>query len=403
MNVPKNFNWRNYLDLNPDLKLAGLKTQRQAEYHYFHYGRKLGYKYQKISQEDSLSDLSKSESLILMDDLNLLEGVLEEYNEVKYPFEIIFGFTNNSAEKLEKLLIYQNKHRFLHCFGFKNELVNKLDILKKLCLYEKIILYPEKEIIIKKSLATFDIDLESFESLRKVKLGILTASWKRKPLTLRYCSHWDYLIDFFSKHITITSVVVDSESTNKDVIKNSKSVYLNYANDPLSNKFNYGMNHFRNLSIDYVMVMGSDNFVDEILMFEFLKIMRNGYDLIGVLNSFIYEVKTGTLFNYLGYPKKSHRFKETIGAGRILSKKLLNALNFHPWKPGLSKGLDGSMWHKLSFLKYKEYKIDLKPINGLMLGVKTNVFITDLKKMENKVKVDKKLVLKIKSLKGICY
>jgi hypothetical protein len=38
-----------------------------------------------------------------------------------------------------------------------------------------------------------------------------------------------------------------------------------------------------------------------------------------------------------------------------------------------------------------------------MLGVKTNVFITDLEKIENKVKVDKKLVLKIKSLKGICY
>jgi hypothetical protein len=104
------------------------------------------------------------------------------------------------------------------------------------------------------------------------------------------------------------------------------------------------------------------------------------------------------MYRYLGYPKDNPRYNETLGAGRVLSKRLLENLNYNPWKDGLSKGLDGSMWEKLSHYNFFEYKINTVQINGLMLGIKTNTFITDINKMKNKIKTDKSILDRVSCL-----
>lgn len=401
MKVPSDFDWRSYLELNSDLRAAGLKNERQAKYHYFHYGSKKNYQYKKTKNKKSnLIDVSLGESLIVYNDFDLLKNLIIEYSNIQTPFEIIFGFKESSFNYVEDLIKLQNENSFLHCYGFLDNVDDYELILKYLCLYNTIILYPEKQKIDKLIINEINFDLKSFYSLKKINLGILSASWKRKKLTSRYCEHIIFLKKLFSNHINLTSAVVDSDQINKESIKKFNSVYLNYLNQPLSDKFNFGMNYFKNLPIDYVMILGSDNFIDEILMIEYIKIMRNNYDLIGVLNSYVYDIKTGHMYNFLGYPKTSHRYQETLGAGRILSKTILDSLKFMPWKNGISKGLDGSMWEKLSKLEFKEYKINVKSINGLMLGVKTDTFITDLNKMKNKVKVQNTILDRIKCLQN---
>jgi hypothetical protein len=60
--VPKDFNWKSYLSLNPSLKKAGLKNERQASYHYFHYGQKQNRKYKNDQikiQPMSVEELNK--------------------------------------------------------------------------------------------------------------------------------------------------------------------------------------------------------------------------------------------------------------------------------------------------------------------------------------------------------
>lgn len=404
MKLPQDFDWKSYLALNPNLRAAGLKNERQARYHYFHYGQKLGYQYlRKKIEETKQVEVESSVSIVLMNDLEVLKKILDEYSNKTDVYEIIFGFQNFSEESINQLKSWQTTNKFLHCYGFDNSVQNPLEILKFLCLYNQVLVYPQMEMVNKIIITDHNFDLSSFYSLKKINFGVLTASWQRKRLTTKYCDHMDYLKSRFVNHLVMTSVIVDSEQVNKASIKKSKSLYFEYPNQPLSNKFNFGMGHFKNKNIDYVMVLGSDNFVDEILMMEFIKIMRNGYDLIGILNSYIYDLRTGLMYSFLGYPKKSHRYKETVGAGRILSKNILSSLNFVPWANGLSKGLDGSMWAKLLPLKFKEYKLDLRTMNGLMLGIKTNTFITDIDNMKNKALIKKDLLYRIKCLSGMCY
>lgn len=404
MKLPNDFDWKSYLNLNPKLRAAGLKNERQARYHYFHYGQKLGYQYsrkeiEKTKQVDTIS----STTYIVLDDLELLLKTIDDHKNNENIYEILFGFSNFSEESINHLKSLQETNKFLHCYGFNSETVNKLEYLKFLCLYPNVIVYPSMETIIKENIPSNDFDINSFYSLRKINFGILTASWQRKKLTSKYCEHIDYLKQKFSNHLEITSIIVDSDKINKQSITKSQSLYFDFPNQPLSNKFNFGMSKFANRNVDYVMILGSDNFLDEILMIEFIKIMRNGYDLIGILNSYIFDLRTGLMYNFLGYPKTSHRFQETVGAGRILSKNLLGSLGFRPWSDGLSKGLDGSMWAKLASINFKEYKVNVKSINGLMLGIKTNTFITNIDKMKNKVQIKKDLLYRINCLKGLCY
>ena len=53
MILPNDFDWRAYLKLNPDLGNAGLVNERQARYHYFHYGKKQNRKYKPETELES--------------------------------------------------------------------------------------------------------------------------------------------------------------------------------------------------------------------------------------------------------------------------------------------------------------------------------------------------------------
>lgn len=72
MKLPSDFNWKLYLDLNPDLKKAGLKNERQSNYHYFHYGQKQNRKYKQekvqttIVSDDELTKLPDKEKKFLI-------------------------------------------------------------------------------------------------------------------------------------------------------------------------------------------------------------------------------------------------------------------------------------------------------------------------------------------------
>ena len=130
---------------------------------------------------------------------------------------------------------------------------------------------------------------------------------------------------------------------------------------------------------------------------EYIKTVRNGYDLIGALDSYIYDSLTGSMFHFIGYT--NYRFGETLGAGRVLSKKVLQMLDYRPWKNGLSKGLDKSMWDNIKPLNIMEYKIQTKKNNFLLLGVKTDVFMSNVKLFKNINAIDKEILKKIPCLR----
>ena len=195
----------------------------------------------------------------------------------------------------------------------------------------------------------------------------------------------------------MTGVLVDSEGHNQESTIKYGFQYYEYQNHPLSNKFNYAISKFKNLDVDAVLIMGTDNFIDYSMFAEYIKTIRNGYDLVGALDSYIYDSLTDSTVYFGGY--NNHRIGETLGAGRVLSKKVLTKLNYSPWKDGLSRNLDGSMWEKLKPLNIIEYKIQTKKNDFLLLGVKTDVFISNVKKFKNVDRINKDILKKIPCLR----
>lgn len=324
----------------------------------------------------------------------LSTGGFDEIQDGK--FEILIGI-NRKSKLLSRIKIIESKNENVHVFLMKsNGHKIILNTLFHQCLYHENVLIIDKDLKLTNYVAHENSTITSFEALNKLKIGILTAAYKRKELTSHYCKHLSYLQEIFKNEIDMTSVVVDSYRINEKAVIENNQIYFSRRNKPVSNKFNYGMNYFANKKIDGVIILGSDNFMCDNLLKKYIKVIRNKYDLTGVLDSKVYDSITDKTYYFKGYTNKRHG--ETLGAGRMISSKLLESLKYTPWDNGLNKGLDGSMWKKIKQFDINEYKI-LTNINGfLMLGVKTDIFISNVNKMKNKVIIDKTILKKIPCL-----
>jgi len=353
----------------------------------------------KSSRKKLATDIEKftikGTSFLIKDDIKVLEkfiGTLDEIKKKYKTYEIIFGFSNNANKN--ELVELQEQIDHLYCYELMGP--DPISTLTSLSLYDT-------NFIIDNSVEFHPIKKASNSEFKnaipisKVNIGIMTGAWKRKQLTKYYNMHNKFLMDSFENHANVVSVLVDSNGYNRESSVEYGSQYYDFPNQPLSNKFNYAMSKFKHLGMDAVMIMGTDNFIDYNMFAEYIKTVRNGYDLIGALDSYIYDSLTGSMFHFIGYT--NYRFGETLGAGRVLSKKVLQMLDYRPWNNGLSRGLDRSMWDKIKPLNIIEYKIQTKKNNFLLLGVKTDVFMSNVKLFKNINAIDKEILKKIPCLR----
>lgn len=216
---------------------------------------------------------------------------------------------------------------------------------------------------------------------KKIKLVFLTCTYKRPEITEKIIKIWQHVQSLTSEYFDFTNIVIDSGESNFEVFKkNDKFKYFNYKNYPLSNKWNYGASLLKEIDFDYVIILGSDDFLDENLLISYHKKMIQNYEFIGIKDLYFYDKIKDNLFYWPGYGKNSGRENETIGAGRCLSKSLIEKLSYSPWSDGLNSGLDASMQKKLNLIKeLKIIKFYLSDINSFACDVKSNVNITNLK------------------------
>jgi len=138
-------------------------------------------------------------------------------------------------------------------------------------------------------------------------------------------------------------------STKQDLIfiKNLKNKYDNiyyiYApNYPLGLKWQFGCDVLRVIDYDNVLIQGSD---DLILHNKINKNMIETYDFIGQIKWFVHDMLNNKyyLFNYrintINLLNK-RKIPLYLGAGKILSKKLINENNYIIFNNMLKMGLD---------------------------------------------------------------
>jgi len=232
------------------------------------------------------------------------------------------------------------------------------------------------------------------------KIVLYTCVWKRSELTKIVLSYYATLKTKLSDKIQLYLLAVGSEGEkSRQLCESCGFDYLEYPNEPLSSKWEYGLNHCVNYDPDAVIIVGSDDLVSQNLIEFYDDKLREGLVCMGLKNAYFFNAITQQLFLWKGYDSSDvRRFGETTGLGRCLSRILLDKLNFSVWKDiKINSTLDKVMSQRLlnlglypldyenlilvqvddkKYIKVGHCSFDLTSINAFSIDIKTEVNIT---------------------------
>lgn len=166
----------------------------------------------------------------------------------------------------------------------------------------------------------------------KIKLKIFLAVWKRPEITelcfmgiQRIKNHPAYDISAFAI-ISEPEMIPLCEQYNID--------WVITDNLPLGKKKNYGLKQLSNYDFDFLMEIGSDDLITNNLLDQYLPYFEN-HQFFGISDVIYIESENGECRRLIAG-------KTTYGAGRIISKKLLESMNYNLWRNDLNRGLDNN-------------------------------------------------------------
>ena len=158
-----------------------------------------------------------------------------------------------------------------------------------------------------------------------------------------------------------------------DIAQEFNVDFVSISNDPLGTKWNAGFQVSKNHNPDGVMFMGSsdwcsDDYVDSV------RLHLKDFGMLGMLGCHFADVSDEIrLVHWKGYGQ-GQRYLEPIGIGRVLRADFLQKINWSPFNPQLSSGLDWSMW--LKAIKTNQ-DIGILPDNGQikLMSISTNKWV----------------------------
>lgn len=120
-------------------------------------------------------------------------------------------------------------------------------------------------------------------------------------------------------------------------------------NKPLGAKHNKGLQATKEFNYDYIIQLGSDDVIFNDYLPYLAYAMNKGVDIAGVEELYFWDCKNakGVLFQVM------NGINKVIGAGRIISRKAIEALDFTLWADGINSGLDFSSQQKLAAKGFK--------------------------------------------------
>jgi hypothetical protein len=236
-------------------------------------------------------------------------------------------------------------------------------------------------------------------------IAILTCVWRRFDLNEMFYRYVHSLIKKCSDSVQISMVVVGSEGLlSRRLTEMYGFTYIEANNQPLSTKWQRGLDYLRDHQPDAVLILGSDDFISPGLIEYYNRLMhRQDVLAVGVLDAYFLDIASGRWIYWPGYGRSTadtqpQRLGEPIGAGRLLKVELLRKVNFEVWSQvEIDKGLDKECFLRLSKFvdtvknsdlileigerpaQDKWVVIDASSIGEAILDVKTDVFVTDFK------------------------
>lgn len=214
----------------------------------------------------------------------------------------------------------------------------------------------------------------------KVKLMILTCVWKRHELSRLFFSYYEKLGKKLGPDIDIQIIAVGSEGEiSRSICEEYDAHYLEYPNQPLSDKWQAGLDYARSFDFDALVVLGSDDFICESTFKFYSKQVSKGALFLGFQDCYLHDFSTKKTIYWKGYgaagvkQSQPHRVGETIGLGRVLRRELLEFMDFDLWKGvDANKSLDGVMKNKIV---EKTGFFSVKPCHGFNLRLQGGSYL----------------------------
>ena len=212
---------------------------------------------------------------------------------------------------------------------------------------------------------------------------MVTGMWQRPEI-----------FDIFGRHTSklgIDVIVAGSEGeTSRKQAESFGFIYLEQPNQPLADKMNATTIEAMKRGYTHVICVGSDDLLSKELIDEYLRLIREGYHYIGVLDWYFFDTKTGKASYWGGYI--DHRKGHTCGAGRVISSWLLNQWDGCPWEVKDSLYLDNSMQNKLSNCIKQEHTFSLKEKGLFAVDVKSSTNMTPFELWPNSSYIDAEII-----------
>lgn len=203
----------------------------------------------------------------------------------------------------------------------------------------------------------------------KHNLCICTGAYKRPELLELFCRYYAWL----QKRIPFTLIVACSESSARQIVEHYGHTAFMVNNHPLTRKFNMAAQYAE--GADYCINIGSDDFLTEKTLRHYCTLFDRGIDYIAPLDWWFYNSLTGKSIYWAGYNKPENVGKP-CGAGRALSKRLLEAMDWRPWADGYDHILDTGMDVNLAKHPHTSHIFSLNQIQLFALDIKTAVNMT---------------------------
>lgn len=217
-----------------------------------------------------------------------------------------------------------------------------------------------------------------------MKLAIITAVWQRPEVFELYARG----IKELKPNVELQVFIVGSEGhKSKQMVGGHGFRYFEYSNTNLSHKHNYACKQARGWKADYCLFLGSDDVISQ-STYDFLESeMKKGTDFIGFTDFYFYDLQSQKTAYWGGY--RDARRGHTVGAGRLVSRRLMDKWRWEPFESKHKNVLDDSMQQKLRSEKYSKTITSLKSNNLHAIDIKSPVNMTPFQLWDNTDYIDK--------------
>lgn len=207
------------------------------------------------------------------------------------------------------------------------------------------------------------------------RVAILTCSYRRAEIFRLFLRSLHRALspylDRAQFHLFVGGDEADDGGQNRQILESARlsQTWVAFPNRPLGRKWQTVLAKARSVGFDYALILGSDDLICHRLVAAYLELMACGYDDVAVRDLYFLDAESLRLIYYPGY-RDGHPYK-TIGAGRLLSRRVIDALDGNLWNPDLDRALDRSLHENLRDVERKEILLSCRESGFTVLDIKS--------------------------------